>query len=79
MGWVAAVAITITSVTAILIEKAVFTFLDTPRNGQIPIKRESTILLVRIPAKSIVTIDVVLFITATYLFCVFTSNRRVAI
>ena len=68
MGYVTADAATITSVTATLIENAVLSFLETPKNGHIPRNFESTILLVRIPASKIEQIKVSLFIFRYLLF-----------
>ena len=71
MGQVTAVATTITRVTATLIEKAVFVFLETPKKGQIPRNFDSTILFVSIAASKIEAIDVVLLIYRRLLFAVF--------
>ena len=45
-----------TNVTAMPIPKAVSIFLETPRNGQMPRKRDMTKLLTRIPPIKIVKI-----------------------
>ena len=42
IGYVAAVAISMTKITARLIPVAESSFFETPRNGQIPRNREST-------------------------------------
>ena len=65
---------TITSVTAMLIERAVSVFLETPKNGQIPRNFESTILLVSIAAKRIDAMEVALFIYFRLPFSVFAAH-----
>ena len=68
MGQVTAVETTITSVTAMLIENAVSVFLETPKNGHIPRNFDNTILFVRIAARSMEAIAVLLFIYRRLLF-----------
>ena len=55
IGHVTNVARVITKITATLIPTAVSSFLDTPRNGQIPKNLDNTKLFVRIAAKKIET------------------------
>jgi len=61
IGYVMADDIPITRITAMLIPIAVLSFLDTPRNGQIPRNFERTKLSTKITLNKIINISFIIF------------------